>query len=47
MTTAAIPSSDRYSDPHAYEEYEQNGGAETSGSILVDASPGDAFDAWL
>lgn len=38
---------DRYSDPLAITEYLANPGAEASGSVCVDASPSDAFDAWL
>lgn len=43
----AMSSTQRYADPRAFEEYEENDGQEIVTSVLVDLSAGDALDAWL
>lgn len=40
-------STQRYVDQAAYEEYTENDGQEVVTSVLVNASVGEAFDAWL
>lgn len=48
-TTAIASLSDItcYSDPKALEEYERNSGVEVSGSVFVNATPDEVFDAWI
>ncbi|TYZ64236.1 hypothetical protein PybrP1_005915 [[Pythium] brassicae (nom. inval.)] len=42
-----MSSSERYSDPRAFAEYNENDGQEIVASALVPLSAGDAFDAWI